>query len=150
MSVLAYPLADVIARLDDKVPLAKSVGTAADLQTALKTAPSVKVALYVLGFDRGGPVKYSGPGVSIQNVATQLQVVLLVKHASGERLGTGARQLADQVIAQIRAALIGWVPADAFEPISFRAGRDDSYQAGWYAGQQVFDSGFRIHNEVLP
>ena len=149
MNPLVYPVADVIERLGTKVPLAKSIGTAADLQTARKTAPNVKVALYVLAFDTGGDIKYTGP-VTVQNVRTQLQVVILVKHSGGERLGTGARKLADDVIAQIRAALVGWVPSDKFDPLTFRAGRDDSYAAGWYAGQQVFDSGFRIHNEVEP
>ena len=150
MSVLAFPVADVIARLAAKVPLAKAVGAAADLQAVLKTPPNVKVALYVLAFDRGGEIKYSGPNVSVQNVNTQLQVVLLVRHSAGERVGAGARKLADDVIAQVRGALVGWAPADAFEAISFRAGRDDNYLAGWYAGQQVFDTAFRIHNEVLP
>lgn len=150
MSVLAFPVADVIARLAAKVSLAKAVGAAADLQAAIKTPPNVKVALYVLAFDRGGDIKYTGPGLSVQNVNTQLQVVVLVRHSAGERVGAGARKLADDVIAQVRGALVGWAPADAFEAISFRAGRDDNYLAGWYAGQQVFDTAFRIHNEVLP
>lgn len=150
MTPLTYPVADVIERLGAKVPLANSVGTAADLVTARKAMPNVKVALFVLSFDTGGDIKYTGKNVTVQNVRTQVQIVLLVKHSGGERLGTGARRLADDVIAQIRAALVGWAPTDAFEALSFRAGRDDSYLAGWYAGQQIFDSGFRIHNEVQP
>ena len=144
-----FPASDVAARLKAKVPLAKLFGTAADLDAALENPPNASPALYVLVEERGGTEKYSGP-MTVQNADVQVKVVLLVRNVTGERLGTGARQKADEVIAQLRAALIGWSPSPDFNALTFSAGRDDRYRAGWYAGQQIFRSDYRIQNQVMP
>jgi len=149
MTVGPFPLAVVIDRLRAKVPLAKSIGTAADLHTALDVPPNTSPALYVLAEERGGPGKYSGPA-TIQNVDVLLKVVRLVRSASGEKHGRGAREKADQIAAQIRTALIGWTPDAAFEAITFNAGRDDSYHGGWLAGQELFRTSYRIQTEAAP
>jgi len=149
MTVGPFPLAGVIARLRAKVPLAKSIGTAADLHTALETPPNAQPALYVLAEERGSPAKYSGQA-TIQNVDVILKIVRLVRSASGQKHGRGARELADQIAGEIRAALIGWTPGDAFEAITFQSGRDDSYRSGWLAGQELFRTSYRIHTEAAP
>lgn len=151
-SVGPFPVATVIARLEAQVSAAKLVGTAADLDTAVETPPNASPALYVLAEERGGTVKASPAKVSepdapyIQIVDVMLKLVLLVRSVRGERLGTGARELADLVIGQSRLALLGWSPEIAFEPISFHAGRDDSYRGGWLAVQQILRS--RYHMKV--
>jgi len=149
MTVGPFPLAEVIDRLRAKVPLAKSIGTAADLHVALDVPPTANPALYVLAEERGGPGKYSGPA-TIQNVDVTLKIVRLVRSASGQKHGRGAREQADQIAGQIRTALIGWTPGDAFEAITFQAGRDDSYRGGWLAGQELFRTSYRIHTEAAP
>jgi len=149
MNVGPFPLVGVMARLRQHVPLAKSIGTAADLHTALDTPPNANPALYVLTEERGSPAKYSGQA-TIQNVDVVLKVVRLVRSASGEKHGRGAREKADAIAAQIRAALIGWAPGDAFEAITFQAGRDDSYRGGWLAGQELFRTSYRIQTEATP
>lgn len=138
-----FPTEDTILRLRQRVLLAKLVGAAADLDTALDSPPTTTPAVYVVTDERGGPVKYTGP-VVIQNVDVQIKVVIFVRNVREERLGVGARKLADQVIEQVRDALIGWVPCDAMSALHFAAGRDDRYKGGFYAGQQVFRTEYRI------
>lgn len=152
MSVGPFPAAPLVARLIERVPRAKVVGTVADLTTALnpETPPNASPALYVVINERGKPIKYTGPGVVVQDCEVTVGVVLLVRNAQGERLGTGARTLADLVITDIRAALLGWTPTDAFNALSFLAGRDDSYRTGWYAGQQMFRTDYRMQQQVTP
>jgi len=149
MNVGPFPLAGVMARLRAHVPQAKAIGTAADLHTALDVPPTTQPALYVLTEERGSPAKYSGQA-TIQNVDVVLKVVRFVRSASGEKHGRGAREKADQIAGQIRAALIGWTPGDAFEAITFQSGRDDSYRGGWLAGQEIFRTSYRIHTEAAP
>lgn len=154
MSTGPFPVPPVIERLASQVNAAKSVGTAADLETALETPPNASPALYVLIEERGGTAKTApgraGPsdGPYVQIVDVVIKLVLLVRSARGERLGTGARELADQVIGQARQALLGWSPEAAFEPITFRAGRDDSYRGGWLAAQQIFHSRYHLRVNV--
>lgn len=142
-----FPVEEAVEHLRQHVALAKVVGIAADLDAALESPPNASPALYVLADERGGPVKYGGP-VVVQNVDVQLKVVLLVRNVREERTGAGARRLADQVITQIRAALVGWAPSEAMNALSFIAGRDDRFRAGWYAGQQIFRTDYRIQNQV--
>lgn len=148
MAVGPFPLAEIVERLRVRVPAAKTVGLVADLNAALNTPPNAQPALYVLCSERGGPAKYTGPGCLIQNCQVQITVVLLVRHASNERTGSGARSRANEVLAQVRSALIGWTPDDAYNALTFRSGRDDHYQAGWYAGQEVYDTDYRIQTEA--
>lgn len=140
-----FPVSAVIDRLRAEVPDARLIGTAADLRTAVESQPNASPALYVLVSERGGEIKYSGPP-TLQNVDVQITVVLLVRHAGGETTGRGARATADGVIAQIRRALLGWAPQDGFAGLSFNAGRDDSYRAGWYAGQEIYTTQYRMQN----
>jgi len=149
MTVGPFPLANVIARLRARVPLAAAIGTAADLDTALDVPPTANPALYVLAEEHGGPGKYSGQA-TIQNVDVILKVVRLVRSASREKHGRGAREKADAIAAEIRAALIGWTPGAAFEAITFQSGRDDRYRGGWLAGQELFRTSYRIHTEAAP
>lgn len=149
MSTGPFPLQPVIDRLAAQVPLAVSVGTAADLDTALANPPRRAPAIYVLREERGGASKYSGP-MAVQNCDVTVKVVLFARNSREERLGLGARELADELIAQVRKALIGWTPDDAFNGLTFRGGRDDRFTAGWIAIQEHFATDYRIRNQVTP
>lgn len=149
MSTGPFPVATAMARLSSHAPLLAVVGNAADLGTALAQKPNRVPAAYVVTQERGGAVKYTGP-VTHQNVDVSLQIVLFVRNAGGERAGTGARAEMDAVIAQVRAALIGWAPDDATNAVTFQAGRDERYDGGCLVTQQVFRSDYRYANQVMP
>ncbi|MCR6661828.1 MAG: hypothetical protein NVV60_01440 [Luteimonas sp.] len=144
-----FPAESVMQRLKATVPLAKIIGNAADLDTALQAQPNTSPALYVVIEERGSPPKYTG-NVVIQNMDVMVKVITLVRNASGERLGTGARKAADDVIAETRNGLIGWTPADAFNALYFVAGRDDRFHGSWLTSQQIFRTDYRIQKQATP
>lgn len=145
-----FPVADVLDRLRLKCPALKLVGDAADLATALAQAPRVVPAAFVTSAELGRPVKYTGPSPQ-QNCDVTLRVVLFVKHYGAQDTGSGARREMDsEVIPQIRAALFGWTPDDAFNSLHFSAGRDENYHAGCLVSQQVFGTDYRMKNTVKP
>ncbi|MDO5625013.1 MAG: hypothetical protein Q4G71_10015 [Pseudomonadota bacterium] len=143
-----YPVQPLIDRVVTQCPKARLVGSAADLDTALRTPPNTSPAVFLLTQERGGQEKYSG-ATAIQNVSVDVTVVVLVRNVAGTH-GTAARGEADALIAELRAALVGWTPDEAFNALTFSAGRDDRYAAGWYAGQQIFKTDYRLRNEVRP
>lgn len=151
MSVGPFPVSKVIERLRELAPALLEVGDAADLTTALAQQPRVAVAAYVTAAELGKPIKYSGP-VAIQNCDVTVRVVLFVRNFAGEATGSGARQQMDaEVIPAVRKALFGWTPEDAFDALSFQAGRDEKSPApGWLVTQQVFATDYRMTQQVLP
>lgn len=150
MSVGPFPVADVIARLTALAPVLLQVGDAADLTTALAQQPRVAVAAFVTAAELGREIKYTGP-VAQQNCDVTLRVVLFVRHYGSEGTGSGARQQMDsEVIPQVRKALFGWTPSDTFDALSFKAGRDETYAAGWLVSQQVFGTDYRMSQKVTP
>ncbi len=142
-----FPVEDAIARLKARAPILKIVDGAAGLAAALASPPNSAPAAYVLKGERGGQVKYLGP-VAQQNVEVSLQVVLFVRSAANERAGAGAELLMTQVETEVRAALFGWSPGDAFGQIAFQAQRQEPYAAGWLARQLVFTSDYRMSQQV--
>ena len=74
--------------------------------------------------------------------------VLFVRSAANERAGAGAELLMTQVETEVRAALFGWSPGDAFGQIAFQAQRQEPYAAGWLARQLVFTSDYRMSQQV--
>lgn len=143
-----FPVAEAIARLRALAPVLKLVGDAADLETALNQQPRVSPAAYVTSAELGRAVKYTGP-VAQQNCDVTLRVVLFVKHHAQQATGSGARHEMDSlIIPQVRAALFGWTPSDAFDSLHFQAGRDERYAAGWLVSQQVFGTDYRMSQQV--
>lgn len=144
-----FPVADAIARLRTQASALKLVGDAADLETALAQQPRVSPAAYITSAELGRAVKYTGP-VGVQNCDVTLRVVLFVKHYAQQATGSGARHEMDSlVIPQVRAALFGWTPGDAFDVLHFQAGRDERFGAGWLVSQQVFGTNYRMQ-QVTP
>lgn len=150
MSVGPFPVAPIIERLQRLAPVLQVVGHAADLATALAQQPLRPVAAYITTAELGRPIKYAG-AVALQNCDVTIRVVLFVRHFGAAGSGEGARiQMDTEVIPQVRRALFGWTPADAFNALSFQAGRDENYGGGWLVTQQVFGTDYRMQHQVLP
>lgn len=150
MSVGPFPVSAVIERLRESALVLLEVGDAADLTTALAQQPRVNVAAYVTAAELGKPIKYSG-SIAIQNCDVTVRVVLFVRNFAGEATGSGARQQMDsEVIPAVRKALFGWTPDDAFDALSFQAGRDEKFAAGWLVSQQIFATDYRMTQQVTP
>lgn len=150
MTVGPFPVTPVLERLREHVQALLLVGDAADLDTALDQQPAKDCAAYVTSAEIGGRPRYTGDQ-HIQNVDVTLRVVLMVRNFSGQGSGSGARrQMDEQVIPGVRKALIGWTPVDAFDALSFQAGRDEKYRAGWLVNQQVFVTNYRTQHTPLP
>ena len=145
-----FPVSSVIDRLRLRAPVLKLVGDAADLDTALAQEPRVDVAAYVTIYEQGRQIKYLG-SVAQQNCDVTLRIVLFTRHYGSQETGSGARQVMDaEVIPEVRGALFGWTPDDAFNALSFAAGRDERYRAGWLVTQQIFTTDYRLSHQVQP
>lgn len=142
-----FPIEDCIERLRLRAPILKIVDGAAGLAAALASPPNNAPAAYVLKTERGDKVKYMGP-VAQQNVDVNVQVVLFVRSAAGERTGAGAEVLMTQVESEVKAALFGWSPTDAFGQLWFQAQRPEPYAAGWLVRQLIFGTDYRMSQQV--
>lgn len=150
MSVGPFPVGRAIARLRERATILQAVGGAADLATALAQQPLRPIAAYVTVAELGRAIKYTGP-LAQQNCDVTLRVVLFVRNFGTAGTGESARDQMDlEVIPQVRTALFGWTPDDAFDAISFQAGRDENYSGGWLVTQQVFSTNYRISQRVTP
>ncbi|HDS1622434.1 TPA: hypothetical protein QEL29_000730 [Stenotrophomonas maltophilia] len=145
MTVGPFPVGAIVARLQEQAEVLLEVGSAADLSTALEQQPKTAVAAFVTSAEVGKPSKYSTNALHIQNVDVTIRVVLFVRNYAGEATGVGARdQMDKEVIPAVRQALVGWTPVDAFDALSFQAGRDEAFKAGWLVSQQVLTTNYRM------
>lgn len=145
-----FPVASTITRLAEHCPALLQVGDAADLATALNQQPDRDVAGFVTAAEIARPPKVTGPLV-MQDVAVTIRVVLFVRRYDEADTGSSARRQMDaEVIPQVRAALIGWTPDDAIEAINLQAGRDEGFKAGSLCVQEVFNTSYRLVNQVQP
>lgn len=145
-----FPVSSVIERLQLRAPVLKLVSDAADLSAALEQEPRVDVAAYVTLHEQGKLIKYMG-SVAQQNCDVTLRIVLFVRSYALQETGSGARQIMDnEVIPEVRGALFGWTPSDAFNALSFAAGRDERFRAGWLVTQQIFLTDYRMSQQVQP
>lgn len=143
-----FPVEDAIARLAAQATKLKIVSGAAGLEAALRAQPRNTPAAYVLTEERGALVKYMGP-MALQNVTVSVQVVVFVRSAESEGAGVGAETQMTQVGAQVKEALFGWSPSDAFDQLAFQAERTESFQAGWLVRQLIFTTGYRMSHQVV-
>lgn len=145
-----FPVASTIARLLAQCPALLQVGDAADLATALAQQPNRDVAAFVTLAEVAKPPQLSGP-MTLQQIAVTIRVVLFVRTAADADTGAAARlQMDSEVIPQIRRALIGWTPDDAIESIYLQAGRDEGFKAGSLCVQEIFNTSYRLTNQVQP
>lgn len=145
-----FPLAETLLRLKQHAPRLKLVGNAADLRTAVdqKLSMASMPAAYVVRQERAIKTDGASGGVLIQHVHVDLVVVLYVRNHGNELSGARAASDMDQVIAQVRGALLNWTPTPGAIPITHNASRDQAYQAGTLIAQELFQTRYRI--EVRP
>lgn len=149
MSVAPFPIDEVIARVDQRKQRIKQVGDAAGLLVALKAKPRFAPAVYFTSAEVGGrDIKYTGP-VVLQNCDVTLRCILFVQNNRHQDTGAEAAREMRLVIEELRSILYGWTPSDAFNALSFQAGRDESYEAGWLCNQQVFGTDYRMQQQVM-
>jgi hypothetical protein len=147
-SVGPFPLAPVLARLRALVPSLRTVGSCADLRTAVDQQPPATPAAYVVRQERAKRSSGASGGVLIQEMGVDLIVVLYVRNQAGAATGEGAASEMDALVASVRGALLNWAPAAGFDPLSHNASRDESYRAGLLCTQELLSSRYRL--EVRP
>lgn len=139
-----FPVAEIIERLIAAVPRLRLVGGAADLATAAKTAPKAAPAAFVVASETAQAPAGATSGQLIQRVEVSIHVVLVVRNVAGQDTGAKARAEMDALVTDVRRALIGWSPAGEIEPLSLRAARDEAYELGQLAVQEVYRSHYRL------
>jgi hypothetical protein len=145
-----FPLAPVIQRVRDMVPRLKLVGTAADLRSAVGQAlPTASLpAAFIVRQERAIRTAGASGGVLIQQMEVDLIVVLYLRNHASEKTGSRAASEMDQLVPDMRAALLNWTPVPDAVPITFNASRDQAYEAGTLIVQELFKTAYRI--EVRP
>ena len=145
-----FPLAPVVQRARARVPRLKLLGTAPDLRSALEQAlpaPSLPAAFFVRQ-ERAIRTAGASGGVLIQHMEVDLIAVLYFRNHAAEKTGARAAEEADEVVLELRTALLNWTPVREAMPITFNASRDQAYQASTLIVQELFKTSYRI--EVRP
>lgn len=146
MPTLAFPVADVIARLR-AIELIKLIGLAPDLNAAMATPPRTAPAVFVVASTSGGAVKYSGSPVQQERVTTLVLVVWVRNHGDAESV----RDDLDAVYAAIDARLAGWTPGNPpFGDLTFQASRDQFAHGQYLVAQALYSSSWNFSAQVQP
>lgn len=129
-------MSQVIARLKAQATKFTSHGGAADLDAALKSSLPILPALFVMPLVDGAQLS-KNTGVHSQYITRAFAVVQVL---SNVRDATGKAALfdLDAANAQVRAALIGWVPDPTVgEPVQFTGGRVLKFEDGrlWWSDE---------------
>lgn len=134
MTVLGFPVADLMARLQGIAELADTVTLAPDLD-ALATPPRQFPAVAVVTETRGGAVTFTGPPVQ-QDRQTFVKLFVWVQHHAQQAAET--RTAMDALLALIDARLAGWTPGNAFSDLRFTAARDEFSQGAHLVVQAIY------------
>jgi hypothetical protein len=123
---------DVITRLDATVPtLTGRIQSAADLSKLIAedALPQVTPAAFVLplGFDAGPNARMTG--LHSQTVTERIGVVLLVGNAA-DATGAQSLQAVDDLVEQVKLALVGWAPVAGLDTFDVTRGRLTDLRAG--------------------
>ena len=111
----------ILARLKAQLSGLKSVGTSADLDTAIEGAVALPAAFLLPLAERATASDLTG---STSQRITQAFAVLHVVSNRRDALGSAALSDLVPLRARLRAALVGWVPdAETGEPVHYSAGR---------------------------
>lgn len=149
MTACAFPAAEVIARLSDKVRALREIGNSADVRTAIESQPRAVPAAYVLVEERGEKPAGASGGVLIQQVSVAIQVVLIVRNYRQSDTGAAARVEMDVVADLVDGALLNWT-VPGFKPVWFTAGRDERFESAQLVHQRVYGTGRRIQVNRNP
>lgn len=120
MAVSLFDTGLVEARLQLRAPILSSVGGGASL-AAVQRAPSRKPAAWVVPIaDAAGQNRLTTVAVR-QTIAYRFGVILCVQNARDSR-GDAVRDDLKVVREEVLSALLGWAPADGFDPVTFGSG----------------------------
>lgn len=141
-----FPVAEVITRLQQQVPLLREIGSCADLETALQQRPRALPAAYVVLREQGSEPRGATGGVLVQQVEVSVCVVLYVQNYAAQHTGSAARTDMDALLTAQRTALLNWRPTSfpSAHPLSLRANRDETYAGGNLVAQEIYRSHYRI------
>lgn len=130
---------NVVSRLDTDVPALKLVGRAADFQKAADSNPTVTPAAFVLSLEEiPGPVETTA---MIQRVEVLIGVVLVVRNVSDAK-GAAASQDLEALRTAVNEKLMGWVPAEGFDPLERGPGRLLAFRDGHMWWQNIYKTAF--------
>lgn len=139
-----FPASTVHARLET-IAAIKFVGTATDLNTALKESPPVTPAVYVVVQEQGDePMGFSG-GTFAQNVTVAVQLVVMVGNYIGK---AGVTHLDTVIRPAIRAAIIGWSPSPSFKKCSLQGSRQERFVAPNLVAQEIYRTEYTIRRSL--
>lgn len=129
-------MAAVVTRLLDQCPDVRQV-----LSALSATVPASYPAAYVLPIaERAAPNEWEG--THRQRVEARFGVEIMVNHVAQAASGGPAQDGLEDVREAVLAALVGWSPGDAFEPIDFAGGRLVAFQAGRAVWRDEFTTAY--------
>jgi len=128
-------LADIVARIRDQAPAVRHVAHG----LAAAEAPPAYPAVYVYPLSESAdPAPTVGP--IRQRVVLRIATEIIVSSARGAGRGEGAVEAAETARAAVIAALTGWQPSWAEEPLQHRQGRLVTLEAGWASWRDEFET----------
>lgn len=126
----------IIDRLKEQIPGLRDARAMAEVEDAREVGRATPMA-YVIYV--GEVVKDDPESVALTEEVIQHWLVLLVTRSTREmREGSGVRELAGPLLAQINAALLGWQPGASFAPLRKVTAPAPAYEDGYGYFPQVF------------
>lgn len=112
-------LTPVLARLKSQLTGFRKIGGAADLEAIGNGVVPAPAVFLLPGKEVASDMEFAGD--TIQRVAARFSLVLAISN-KGSAQGEGALGELEPFRDQFKAALLGWVPASHFDPVSFAGG----------------------------
>lgn len=138
-------LSPVLARLVGEVTLCRSIGGAADL-AAIDDGLVVTPALFLLAAkEAASDVGFAG--ATVQRVQASFFVALAVSN-EGSAQGEGALGELEPFRDQVKAALLGWVPADSHDPVAYVGGALVSFNDATLLWMDEFKTTYYIRSPL--
>lgn len=135
----------VIARLKTEVTLVRNIGGSANLESARTgKVPAPLISVIPLA-ETAGPNQFTGTVVQ-QQTSERFGVVVGVRNVR-DPAGAASMDELKPVRDEIRAALLGWLPAEGYDTCTYRSGRVLGLQNGvlWWIDE--FMTGTLIRSE---
>lgn len=110
MSALGpFDVTPIVQRLREQVPALETIGFAADVAAAQKSAPRLPAGFVMLKKERlkSEPVT----GLMRHEATAQVWVLIGVRHYQARERGAAHADVGIPLVAQVRIALHGWSPA---------------------------------------